>query len=132
MIYPHGRIAYQNSLSPANAPYFGVASGIFTNYSWTSPKIGLARQRALLELSRTTSAALFRSLSDVYMGIDVFARGSVGGLDTPKALELIAPASQSSGLSTALFAPGWTWEHEDRRWPDWWDCLLYTSDAADE
>lgn len=124
VIYPHGRVAYQNSLSPANAPYFGVASGIFTNYSWTSPKISLARQRALLELSRTTSAALFRSPSDVYMGIDVFARGSVGGIDTPKALELIAPASQSSSLSTALFAPGWTWEHEDRRWPDWWDVDL--------
>ena len=49
-----------------------------------------------------------KSLRDIYMGIDVFGRGShgAGGFGAYKALEHIAPA----GLSTAFFGPGWTWE----------------------
>ncbi|WFD36192.1 mannosyl-glycoprotein endo-beta-N-acetylglucosaminidase [Malassezia cuniculi] len=118
VVHPHGCIAYQNALTPANAPFFDVATSVFTNYSWTSQKLTDDRKRALLTGSKATSSALGRSQSDVFFGVDVFGRGSVGGLETPAALELLR--SQGS-FSTALFAPGWTWEHEDRPWKDWWE-----------
>jgi hypothetical protein len=48
--------------------------------------------------------------AEVYMGIDAWGRNTYGGgrYDCKVALDAISPA----GLSAALFAPGWTWEHE--------------------
>lgn len=61
---------------------------------------------------RKSSACYSFSLGryDVYMGIDVFGRGTWGGggFDVDKALGKIARA----GVSAALFAPSWTMEDQ--------------------
>eukprot|EP00775_Hariotina_reticulata_P011568 gene11568-11712_t len=50
--------------------------------------------------------------SEVYMGVDVFGRGSYGGGGHNVGLALRAAAA--AGLSAALFAPGWVLENLDR------------------
>ncbi|KAG6890061.1 hypothetical protein C0992_003159 [Termitomyces sp. T32_za158] len=66
-----------------------------------------------------------KSLNDIYMGVDVWGRGSHGGggFGSYKAITHIAP--DSLGLSVALFGPGWTWESEQDRpgfsWEKWWE-----------
>lgn len=47
------------------------------------------------------------------MGIDCFGRNTFGGggYDCDKALR----ATRQAGVSAALFAPGWVWEHEVER-----------------
>ncbi len=62
---------------------------------------------------------------DIYIGIDVWGRGSLGGggFRIHKALEEICPGSL--GLSAAIFGHGWTWEKRQdeagRTWRAWWD-----------
>ena len=62
---------------------------------------------------------------DIYIGIDVWGRGSLGGggFRIHKALEEISP--DSLGLSAAIFGQGWTWEKRQdeagRTWKAWWD-----------
>lgn len=59
------------------------------------------------------------------MGVDVWGRGSHGGggFGLYRALDHIAPLTL--GLSTALFAQGWTWENEENNpgwnWAQFWD-----------
>ncbi|KAK6536293.1 hypothetical protein TWF281_000535 [Arthrobotrys megalospora] len=98
----YNRVAYVNGLSPVNAPFFDVSSGLFTNYRW-KPMTQLLTTAAL-------SKVMHRN-HDVYMGIDVFGRGTFGdgGWGTGTALSVIRPA----GLSAAVFAPGWVFEHFD-------------------
>jgi mannosyl-glycoprotein endo-beta-N-acetylglucosaminidase len=50
--------------------------------------------------------------SEVYMGVDVFGRGSYGGGGHNVGVALRAAAA--AGLSAALFAPGWVMENLDR------------------
>lgn len=112
VVHPHGRIAYQNALMPANAAFFAVSTALFTNYAWTAPR---------LADSRIACAALGRDCADILVGVDVFGRSGAGGLDTPAALELIGPRRGApDAFSAALFAPGWTWEHREQSWADWW------------
>ncbi|NWU96493.1 ENASE acetylglucosaminidase, partial [Upupa epops] len=77
--------------------FFDACDGLFTNYNWKEEH--LQRSRALAGPRHT----------DVYVGVDVFARGDVvgGGFDTNKSLRLI----RQHGLSAAIFAPGWVYEH---------------------
>ncbi|KAF3906669.1 hypothetical protein ABW20_dc0109960 [Dactylellina cionopaga] len=98
----YNRVVYANGLSPTNAPFFDVSSALFTNYRWNP----------LTQL--LTTAALSKSMHrnhDVYMGIDVFGRGTFGngGWGVGTALSVIRPA----GLSAAIFAPGWVFENFD-------------------
>lgn len=76
-----------------------AADALFVNYTWTPP-----------QLPATTAAAGGRG-SSVYMGVDVFGRGSYGGggFGVKVALE----AAAAAGLSAALFAPGWVHENLD-------------------
>ncbi|KAG6840953.1 hypothetical protein C0991_003013 [Blastosporella zonata] len=66
-----------------------------------------------------------KSLNDIYMGVDVWGRGSHGGggFGSYKAITHIAP--DSLGLSVALFGQGWTWESEQDKpgwnWDKWWE-----------
>ena len=66
-----------------------------------------------------------KTLQDIYEGVDVWGRGSHGGggFGSYRAIEHIDPVSL--GLSTALFAPGWTWEtmqdKDDFSWGLWWE-----------
>nr|XP_021151333.1 cytosolic endo-beta-N-acetylglucosaminidase [Columba livia] len=96
-ILQSGTLKWQNELNEENRVFFDACDGLFTNYNWKEEH--LERTRALAG-PRTT---------DVYVGVDVFARGDVigGGFDTNKSLRLI----RQHGLSAAIFAPGWVYEH---------------------
>ncbi|XP_077643575.1 cytosolic endo-beta-N-acetylglucosaminidase [Lonchura striata] len=92
-----GTLRWQNELNNANRMFFDACDGLFTNYNWKEE-----------QLERTQRLAGPR-LNDVYVGVDVFGRGDVvgAGFDTYKSLRLI----RQYGLSAAIFAPGWVYEH---------------------
>uniref|UniRef100_A0ABM5FN27 mannosyl-glycoprotein endo-beta-N-acetylglucosaminidase n=1 Tax=Pogona vitticeps TaxID=103695 RepID=A0ABM5FN27_9SAUR len=92
-----GELRWQNELNELNKVYFDACDGFFTNYNWNEEH--LLRTRELADDRRT----------DVYVGVDIFARGIVvgGGFDTNKSLQMI----REHGLSVAIFAPGWVYEH---------------------
>ncbi|KAF1609435.1 UNVERIFIED_CONTAM: Cytosolic endo-beta-N-acetylglucosaminidase, partial [Eudyptes robustus] len=96
-VLQNGALRWQNELNEENRVFFNACDGLFTNYNWKEEH--LERTRALAGPRHT----------DVYVGIDVFARGDVigGGFDTDKSLRLI----RQHGLSAAIFAPGWVYEH---------------------
>ncbi|SPO37652.1 uncharacterized protein PSFLO_03128 [Pseudozyma flocculosa] len=170
----NGDLAWQDALTPHNAPFLQVASSIFTNYTWAKPPVQLPpgmlkealqphQQRQLegygltgphdggfhpaLQISAAMADYIGRKRHDVLVGIDVFGRNCYGGMESWKSLDMIAsrrlssqasgsplPAS-SLGLSVALFAPGWTWEHDEpkrdplkgRSWAHWFeeDCRFW-------
>ncbi|CAL1545656.1 unnamed protein product [Lymnaea stagnalis] len=94
-----GDLRWQDELNSLNKMFFDVCDGIYLNYNITEEK--LARSRDL--------AALANRQFDVYVGIDVFGRGSPcgGGFNTKEGLEMI----RNYQLSCALFAPAWTYEY---------------------
>ncbi|XP_039596760.1 cytosolic endo-beta-N-acetylglucosaminidase [Polypterus senegalus] len=96
-----GKLQWQNELNSQNMVFFNSCDGIFTNYNWTEE-----------HLKRMISQAAHR-LSDIYVGVDVFARGDVvgGKFDTHKSLKLI----RQYNLSAAIFAPGWVYECNDKK-----------------
>ena len=63
-------------------------------------------------------------MNDIYMGVDVWGRGSPGGggFGSYIAISLISP--ETLGLSVALFGQAWTWESEQDNpgwtWEKWW------------
>ncbi|XP_013002578.1 cytosolic endo-beta-N-acetylglucosaminidase isoform X1 [Cavia porcellus] len=91
-----GQLKWQDELNEHNRVFFESCDGFFTNYNWKEE-----------HLERMLGQAGER-LVDVYVGVDVFARGNVvgGRFDTDKSLELI----RKHGFSAALFAPGWVYE----------------------
>ncbi|KAK1322047.1 hypothetical protein QJS10_CPA03g01106 [Acorus calamus] len=97
-----GDLFYQNELNEYNKPFFDLCDGIFANYSWEEdyPK-------------RSAHVAGERKF-DVYMGIDVFGRGTYGGgeWNTHVALDVL----KKDDVSAALFAPGWV--YESKQGPD--------------
>ncbi|PWN48219.1 hypothetical protein IE53DRAFT_207724 [Violaceomyces palustris] len=109
-----------------------------------------------LEMSCKVCDSNGRGREEVYVGIDVFGRNCWGGMESWRSLDMIRghlnPTSLRGGeerwnkndgdpkvvggdpgLSVGLFAPGWTWEHEEprlerkgggeeggaRSWEDW-------------
>ncbi|POI21579.1 hypothetical protein CIB84_014673, partial [Bambusicola thoracicus] len=96
-ILESGTLKWQNELNEQNRVFFDACDGLFVNYNWKEEHLERTR-----ELSGQRHA-------DVYIGVDVFARGDVvgGGFDTNKSLSLI----RKYGLSAAIFAPGWVYEH---------------------
>ncbi|XP_066498622.1 cytosolic endo-beta-N-acetylglucosaminidase [Hoplias malabaricus] len=101
-VLENGALKWQNELNESNRVFFDACDGIFTNYNWTESS---------LEGMATYSVAQGR-LADIYIGIDVFARGEVvgGKFETNKALQLV----RKHGFSTAIFAPGWVYECHDK------------------
>ncbi|KAM9346062.1 cytosolic endo-beta-N-acetylglucosaminidase [Symphorus nematophorus] len=98
-----GHLQWQNELNQNNSMFFDACDGFFTNYNWTEQN---------LEWMKDYSGVQGRQ-ADVYIGVDVFARGQVvGGMfETNKALEII----RKHNFSTAIFAPGWVYEaHNDK------------------
>ena len=89
-----GKLVWQDSLNDMNYDYFESCHGIFLNYTWKDWH---------LELARNVSPD---RLHDIYVGIDIWARGCVGKFDTYQSCEKI----DCYQLSTALFAPGWVYE----------------------
>ncbi|KAM9392264.1 cytosolic endo-beta-N-acetylglucosaminidase [Pholidichthys leucotaenia] len=95
-----GELKWQNELNQSNRMFFDACDGFFTNYNWTEEN--LANMKGLLGQDRQ---------ADVYVGVDVFARGNVvGGMfETNKALEVI----RRHNFSVAIFAPGWVYESSE-------------------
>lgn len=91
-----GSLTWQNELNHRNKPFFDCCDGIFLNYNWDAAK-----------LLKSKVMAGDRKY-DVYVGIDVFGRGCIGGggFNSKVALKLILEAD----LSVAIFAPGWCHE----------------------
>ncbi|XP_047175325.1 cytosolic endo-beta-N-acetylglucosaminidase 1-like [Vigna umbellata] len=109
-----GDLYYQNELNEHNKPFFDICDGLFANYGWEENYP-----------SRSASVAGDRKF-DVYMGIDVFGRGTYGGgqWNTNWALDVI----RKGDVSAAIFAPGWV--YETKQAPDfesaqnrWWSLV---------
>uniref|UniRef100_A0A8C3SP64 Cytosolic endo-beta-N-acetylglucosaminidase n=1 Tax=Chelydra serpentina TaxID=8475 RepID=A0A8C3SP64_CHESE len=81
-----GALQWQNELNEKNRVFFDACDGLFTNYNWKEE-----------HLERMGAQAGER-LADVYVGIDVFARGVVvgGGFETDKVPE---PGLRVGGVS---------------------------------
>nr|AJO25057.1 endo-beta-N-acetylglucosaminidase [Nilaparvata lugens] len=96
VIAPSGNLRWQNKLCSLNSVFFDLCDGIFLNYCWSEQ-----------DLMDSVSLADVRR-HDVYVGVDVFGRGCIGGggFNSSQAMKLI----HKHGLSTAIFAPGWTFE----------------------
>ncbi|XP_055008641.1 cytosolic endo-beta-N-acetylglucosaminidase isoform X2 [Boleophthalmus pectinirostris] len=97
-----GKLQWQNELNQNNRQFFEVCDGFFTNYNWNEQN---------LEWMKGYSAVQGRE-ADVYIGVDVFARGDVvGGMyETNKPLEMI----RKHNFSAAVFAPGWVYETQEK------------------
>ncbi|WZZ29580.1 hypothetical protein YC2023_012981 [Brassica napus] len=91
-----GDLKWQDHLNEKNKPFFDLCDGIFMNYTWKESYPNLSAEVA------------GDRKYDVYMGIDVFGRGSFGGgqwtVDT--SLDLL----KRNNVSAAIFAPGWVYE----------------------
>lgn len=102
-VLENGQLKWQNELNQSNRVFFEGCDGIFTNYNWT--------EQSLVGMGAYSVAR--DRLADIYVGVDVFARGEVvgGKFETNKALELI----RKHKLSTAIFAPGWVYETHNNK-----------------
>ncbi|KAF9266577.1 hypothetical protein L218DRAFT_956359 [Marasmius fiardii PR-910] len=125
-----GQLAWQDRLNNYNLPFFLSSSSIFTNYTWKNNYPSLTAQYFLaldssLVSNESNSLVSCKTLQDIYIGVDVWGRGSHGngGFGAYKALSHIEP--NSLGLSVALFGQAWTWESEQDKpgftWESWWN-----------
>jgi endo-beta-N-acetylglucosaminidase D len=105
---PDGRVAWQNALTPANAPLLQsgserVADGIFLNYGWTP---GLLRQSAAL------AEQLGRSRYDLFVGADLWPlrQGAQAAFANSHWLrDMREPGTGKALGSIALFAPNFNY-----------------------
>ncbi|KAF8164722.1 glycoside hydrolase family 85 protein [Crassisporium funariophilum] len=127
-----GQLRWQDRLNSLNLPFFLSSTGLFSNYTWHRDYPALTAQYFLSLDPTLTGNALGtpsqfapKALQDIYMGVDVWGRGSHGGggLGCYRAISHIAP--ESLGLSVALFGHAWTWESEQDKpgwtWDKWWE-----------
>ncbi|XP_008454832.3 cytosolic endo-beta-N-acetylglucosaminidase 1-like [Cucumis melo] len=93
-----GQLRWQNELNEKNKAFFDISDGIFVNYWWRE------------DTPKKSAAVAGERQHDVYMGIDVFGRGTFGGggWNTNVALEVL----KRDDVSAAIFAPGWVYESE--------------------
>ncbi|TFK67272.1 hypothetical protein BDN72DRAFT_843297 [Pluteus cervinus] len=131
-----GYVYYQNRLNALNLPFFLSSTGLFTNYGWypdpssgTDPKADMDYFDKLApSLTGNTPTSKpevsKKEINNIFLGIDMYGRGSYGGggFGAYNALTHISPLQRK--LSAALFAPGWTWESQQRNpgwnWDQWW------------
>ena len=92
-----GTLKWQDSVTDLNSCFLKCCDGIFLNYTWKDWQLQLTMELCL------------DRLSDVFVGIDVWARGCVGKFDCFQSIEKIL----SYGFSTALFAPAWCYEENN-------------------
>ncbi|XP_060079983.1 cytosolic endo-beta-N-acetylglucosaminidase-like [Ylistrum balloti] len=93
-----GGLRWQDELNEKNCMFFDVCDGIFLNYNWKDKSL-----RCSKELANSKGRAM-----DVYVGVDVFGRGCLGGggFNTVEALTAI----RQHNMSAAIFAMGWVYE----------------------
>ncbi|XP_014470080.1 PREDICTED: cytosolic endo-beta-N-acetylglucosaminidase isoform X2 [Dinoponera quadriceps] len=95
-----GALQWQDELNEQNKDFFLNCDGIYLNYHWKEEH---------LERSSTLAKELGRDVRDVYVGLDVFGRGTpdVGEFNCSNSMDLI----RKYNFSVAIFAPGWTHEY---------------------
>ncbi|KAG8900838.1 hypothetical protein FRB99_005743 [Tulasnella sp. 403] len=132
----NGLLRWQDRLCHYNLPFFLSADSIFTNYTWPPfyPRIS-----AQYFDSIDKAFSVPKTRRDIYVGVDVWGRGSHGGggFNCYKAIEHIEPSADGLGLSVALFGQAWTWESKQdspgRTWSGWWkDEIRYWLGPPDE
>ena len=118
-----GQLQWQDGVTELNKPFFDVCDGIFINYTW--------KENSLLQTKNVMGT--FDRSADVFYGVDVFGRGTLGGggYNCRVALNCLFKEVQplckesdiscahvdnnvdektSLSFSAALFAPGWLLE----------------------
>ncbi|KAH8105427.1 glycosyl hydrolase family 85-domain-containing protein [Cristinia sonorae] len=119
-----GTVRWQDRLSSVNVPFFVPSTGFFTNYTWRPNYPTLTAQYFLTLEPQHLERPRPKSLRDIYVGVDVWGRGSHGGggFGAYKAISHIDP--EFLGLSVALFGQAWSWETEEGKegfsWETWW------------
>jgi endo-beta-N-acetylglucosaminidase D len=116
----NGDIKWQNTLNDMNNEFFDATDGIFINYFWKADT-----PRAAFEKAK----AMGRQSNEVYMGSDVWGRGSFASgfetwrvsinivqdhlinsqLTTHDTIQGVQEASKFN-LSSAIFGPAWAYE----------------------
>lgn len=117
------------------------STGFFTNYTvrlclphtlvsflteiqWPAHYPSLTAQYFLSLITSQNTTQKIKTLHDVFVGVDIWGRGSHGGggLGAFRALEHIDPLGL--GLSGAVFGPAWSWETIEGQpgwtWHTWW------------
>jgi mannosyl-glycoprotein endo-beta-N-acetylglucosaminidase len=100
-----GELKWQNALNDLNEPFFDACDGIWLNYGWKEGELKCFAARAGARAA------------DVFVGVDVFGRGTPGGGGL--ASGAAAAAAAAAGCSAALFAIGRAFEDvgaEVTRW----------------
>lgn len=127
----NGQLRWQDRLNSLNLPFFLSSDVFFTNYTWPPSYPALTAQYftsldpVLISDAKQSSLSSEKSLQSIFMGVDVWGRGSHGGggFGSYKAMTHIDP--KSLGLSVALFGQAWTWESEQDKpgwnWDQWWE-----------
>lgn len=122
-----GRVAWRNGLDDCNKPFMEACDGLFVNYHYNDDNLCRTAKAAAgaghaSALTIDSSPPFVHSQSvppvsrsrDVFIGCDVWGRGTYGGgqWDTHTAAQAIAEASAREGtrLSFAVFGPAWTYE----------------------
>eukprot|EP00088_Acartia_fossae_P023032 TRINITY_DN2410_c0_g1_i2.p1 TRINITY_DN2410_c0_g1~~TRINITY_DN2410_c0_g1_i2.p1 ORF type:complete len:563 (-),score=80.24 TRINITY_DN2410_c0_g1_i2:187-1875(-) len=102
-----GKLRWQNEVNIMNKPFLDSCDGIFLNYGWRAPDCGDPSPHSLVRSVSSLGDNVSRR-TDIFVGVDVFGRGCLGGggLHCDLAMHKI----REQGLSTAIFAPGWTYE----------------------
>lgn len=118
-----GQLRWQDRLNSLNLPFFLSADSMFTNYFWPPHYPSLCAQY-LLSIDPATLGSKPKTLQDIFIGVDVWGRGSHGGggFGSYRAITHVDP--EFLGLSVALFGPAWSWESEQDKkgwdWERWW------------
>ncbi|KZT35230.1 hypothetical protein SISSUDRAFT_1008983, partial [Sistotremastrum suecicum HHB10207 ss-3] len=119
-----GQLAWQDRLNYWNLPFYLSSDSMFTNYTWPITYPALTKKYLS---SIPSSLRRDKSPSSIWVGVDVWGRGSHGGggYGSYKAIEHVAEAEEKGeGLSVALFGQAWTWESEQDKegwdWESWW------------
>ncbi|KAI3618189.1 glycoside hydrolase family 85 protein [Moniliophthora roreri] len=134
----NGQLAWQDRLNAFNLPFFLASGSIFTNYTWRNT------YPALTSNYFPTLNTKDKKLEDIYVGVDIWGRGSHGngGFGAYKALHhitnptfttsLTSTDHKNGGLSVAIFGQAWTYESiqdsSNFTWEGWfeYDRLLWT------
>uniref|UniRef100_A0A0K0D4W9 Mannosyl-glycoprotein endo-beta-N-acetylglucosaminidase n=1 Tax=Angiostrongylus cantonensis TaxID=6313 RepID=A0A0K0D4W9_ANGCA len=84
-----GKLKWQNMLNEHNKAWYELCDGIYLNYNWTDEML--------------LNSADFGALNKIFIGVDCFARGCIGGWDCYRSFA----KANLMRMSIALFAPGW-------------------------
>ncbi|KAK6047920.1 glycosyl hydrolase family 85 [Cooperia oncophora] len=87
-----GMLKWQNMLNEYNREWYECCDGIYLNYNWNDGML--------------LRSADFGAINRIFVGIDCFARGCIGGWDCYRSFA----KANLMRMSVALFAPGWICE----------------------